>query len=107
MRRDAAPAPAMKSASRAMRGSAEGVTADADASLRDAPAGMARPAILSAAREAALTPERWLAYIIDLRRAGEHAAAGASLVRFRARHPDEAVPAQANSQQTAPSGGIK
>lgn len=67
----------------------------------------ARPAILSAVREAALTPERWLAYIIDLRRVGEHAAAAASLIRFRARHPEQAIPAQASPLQASPPGEIK
>lgn len=59
--------------------------------------------IFSAEQETALAPERWLAYLIDLRRSGQHAAADASLARFRARYPDHAVPPGARGPQPFPA----
>lgn len=59
--------------------------------------------ILSAAQEAELPPERWLAYLIELRRSGQHAPADASLVRFRARYPAQAVPPEARGPQPFPA----
>lgn len=60
------------------------------------------PAILSAVHEAELPPERWLAYVIELRRAGLHAAADASLARLRARYPEQGIPADARGPQAFP-----
>ena len=58
---------------------------------------------LSAAQEAELPAERWLAYVIELRRSGQHAAADASLVRFRARYPDQVIPPGARGPQPVPA----
>ena len=54
--------------------------------------------ILSPAQETVLTPERWLDYLIGLRQRGEHDAADASLLRFRARYPEQPIPAGAASR---------
>ena len=59
--------------------------------------------IYSAEQEAGFTPERWLAYLIELRRNGLHAAAEASLTRFRARYPDQTVPPAARGPQPFPA----
>ena len=87
LRRDAAPAPAMKSASRAMREGA-GVSAQDAASPAPLP-------LWTEAQEAAQTPENWMRYLVELRRLGQQEAADASLKRFRARYPGYAVPPQA------------
>ncbi len=86
LRRDAAPAPAMKSASRAARESAGVAAQDAG--------GPAPLQLWSEAQEAAQTPESWIRYLVELRRLGQHEAADASLKRFRARHPGHVVPPQ-------------
>ena len=52
-------------------------------------------AALSESSEATLTPEQWLRRIIDARRAGRDDEADASLKRFVARHPAQAVPPEA------------
>ena len=63
------------------------------------PASAAEPfALLTPALEAQLRPERWITYLIELRQRGEHDAADASLLRFRARHPEHAIPAGAASR---------
>lgn len=54
-------------------------------------------ALLTFAQEAQLTPERWITYLIELRQRGEHDAADASLLRLRARYPEQAIPAAAAS----------
>ncbi len=102
MRRDAAAAPVMKSAQRVARDSAESATQDATA--------RAASPVLSEAREAALAPDAWINYVVDLRRLGQHDAADASLKRFRARYPDFGIPAQANppaQSPPSPSGETK
>ena len=85
-----APVPAAKPAARAP----QGMTPNA--------AQTNAPAILSAVREAELPPERWLAYVIELRRAGQHAAADASLAHLRARYPEQSIPADASGPQAFP-----
>ena len=62
------------------------------------------PALLSISREAELSPERWLACVIELRRAGQHAAADASLARLRVRYPEQSIPANARGPQAFPDG---
>lgn len=47
--------------------------------------------------ESGLTPEQWLKRIIDLRRAGRHAQAEASLRRFTLRHPQHRIPEEARA----------
>ena len=85
-----APVPAAKPAARAPQGMTPNV-AQPNA-----------PAILSAVHEAELPPERWLAYVIELRRAGLHAAADASLARLRVRYPEQGIPADARGPQAFP-----
>ena len=63
--------------------------------------------VLSVAREAALTPEEWISYVIGLRRLGQHEAAQASLKRFRERYPLTPIPAQAFAAPAPPSGEVK
>lgn len=99
MRRDAAPAPAIKSAQRVARENAEAV-------VQDSGKVTALP-ILSEAREATLTPESWISYILDLRRSGHHEAADASLKRFRNRHPAYPVLPQAEASVPPSSGEAK
>ncbi len=98
-RRDAVPAPAMKSSQRAPQVAAE-------SSAQDAVSGAVSP-VLSVAREAALTPEEWISYVIGLRRLGQHEAAQASLKRFRERYPLTPIPAQAFAAPAPPSGEVK
>ena len=54
-------------------------------------------ALLTPALEAQLTPKRWITYLIELRQRGEHDAADASLLRFRARYPEYVIPSGAAS----------
>lgn len=86
------PAPAQP-ASRAMAAApAQGMAMKrADVAVASAERGAA-PALLTLAQESSLSVEAWLAYVLDLRRAGRHEAAEASLARFKVRHPQAPLP---------------
>lgn len=103
----AAPMAAAKPAARALQGmtsSAEAANAGAGSAAAGAMSKRETLALLSISREAELSPERWLAYVIELRRAGQHAAADASLARLQVRYPEQSIPANARGPQAFPDG---
>jgi hypothetical protein len=53
---------------------------------------------ITEAQESTLTPQAWLARIVELRSNGRLAEADASLKRFRERYPAVQVPAAASGQ---------
>ena len=101
----AAPAPAAASALRRDApaiedGAAAKPQRDMARSRAAGPAGAAEPfTLLTPTQEAQLGPERWITYLIELRQRGQHDAADASLLRLRARYPDQTIPPGAASRQ--------
>ena len=93
----AAPAPVARMASPAVSGEAR-----RDESARSRAAGVTQGALsatahlaLGEAIEITLTPEQWLGRIIEARRAGRDEEADASLKRYVAKYPAQAIPPEA------------